>query len=476
MKRAIFHSLRFRLAALNLLMAGLILTIAFIFILQRTERELRRDFDRWLNAETDEILRDLLADAPESPLAARTPLEVMSARAYYIQLRGEDGRVVRKSRALRGIEVPLSQRARQVRESGGRFLETISDTSPEDEVQQRIRLLTMFWQEPGRAPFYLQVGSSLDRVEHVLQDQQELIAITLPLVLVAVGFGAWFLASRSLSPLQRIAEEARRYTVERLGERIGPTSVKGDLAEVVESVNMMLERLEQGFRRQERFLADVSHELKTPVAVLLAQAQVLSRKARTPEEYDEFAASVEGEMQRLSEIINSFLLLSRATAGSRTSLAQTVSLNDVVTQAIQRCNALASHREIKLLARLCMPGSEGPDPEVVGDEELLCSMLANLILNAIRYSPVGEPVEVELAVREGQAMLTVRDRGPGLPADLLPRLFEPFSAASCGGPKGVGLGLAIARSVAELHAGRISVNSGSGAGCEFCVSLPLGRS
>jgi len=193
----------------------------------------------------------------------------------------------------------------------------------------------------------------------------------------------------------------------------------------------MLDRIEKGFRSQERFISEISHELRTPIAVLLGQAQVLGRQAPAPEEYDEFVGSVEAEMLRVAEILNSFMLLARANAGFRASVSRVVSLNDAVMRAVQRCSILASHRELKLVPRLW----EGePEAQVRGDEELIASMLTNLLTNAVHHSPVGQTVTIDVEVRGREAVLTVGDCGPGMPADVLNRSVRRPAAPGASAP------------------------------------------
>jgi signal transduction histidine kinase len=244
---------------------------------------------------------------------------------------------------------------------------------------------------------------------------------------------------------------------------------------MVTVINQMLERLEAAFRAQERFIADASHELKTPLSVLLAEAQVLTQQARTPEEYDRYVVSVQDQLRQLSRLVDSLLTLARADAGFPLANPAVVSVNDVVTEAVRRCEPIASRREVRLIPTLALPTEDGVEPAVRGDAALLCSLVENVIRNAIRHSGVEQAVEVDVCFAPPEILVAVRDRGPGIPAEHLEHVFDRFYHIPRGEDpgQGAGLGLAIAKGVAELHQGTIAVGGRPSGGCEFVVRLPL---
>jgi len=203
--------------------------------------------------------------------------------------------------------------------------------------------------------------------------------------------------------------------------------------------------------------------------------EVLGRQARTPEQYERFVASVQDEMRRFAQLIDSLLTLARAHAGFPIPSAGLVSVNEAVTDAVQRCQPLAEQREVRLILVLAPPSPDEPDAVVLGDSELLSLMVGNLIRNAIRHSPAGKAVELEVQSRETEATIAVRDAGPGIPADLLDRVFDPFFRVprDTDVGQGAGLGLAIAKGVAELHRGMIQASNRPEGGSSFIIRLPL---
>jgi len=299
-----------------------------------------------------------------------------------------------------------------------------------------------------------------------------LIIILLGMVTAAVA--SWFVTGRMLRPLRAIARKADRLSVASFGERIGAGG-RDEVAEVAASLDDMLDRLQSSFEAQERFLSIVSHELKTPLAVLLGQAQVLARQTRTPEEYERFIATVQDEARALSRTVESLLTLAKAEAGFPQVSKSLVSVNEVTMNAVTRCAPPADRREVKLVTTLAMPGERRPEPIIDGDAELLGLMISNLIRNAIRYAPPDSAVDVQVVAEDNHVEIAVRDRGPGIPEEFIGRVFDRFFQVprDAAALQGSGLGLTIARGVAELHGGGITVQNLPGAGCEFRIALPL---
>jgi two-component system OmpR family sensor kinase len=287
---------------------------------------------------------------------------------------------------------------------------------------------------------------------------------------------AWIMAGRLVRPIQRMATAARSVSPTNLRGRIDVEPTDSEIARLQQEWNAALERMERGYRAQGMFLSNVSHELKTPIAVILSQAQVL-RAGAAPEELESFAANVEEEMRTMARLVESLLLLARVEHGKELVRRESVSLNEVILEAAERTSELARNMDVPLVTNLHLTTEGEPEPELVGDPELLRTMVENLVRNALRFTPRGEPVDLRVQCGHGEASILVRDGGPGIPREHIERIFERFYQVPGEGDKkrGTGLGLAIARSVAELHRGVIAVRNLDGRGCEFEVRLPLTR-
>jgi signal transduction histidine kinase len=300
------------------------------------------------------------------------------------------------------------------------------------------------------------------------------LLVAAPVAAALAGLTAWWIARRMLAPIRIITQEADDWSVDRLDRRIPVPAGHGEMARLARTVNRMLDRLEAAMAAQERFVANAAHEFRTPVAALLGEAQVMAQRARTEEEYARFVTSVQDEMRRLGQLVHSLLTLARADAGVPPAANVPVSVNEVVTDAVQACALSARQREIRLVTRLALPAPDEPEVLVHGEADLLRAMVTNLVQNAVRFSPVEQAVDVLVTAHEVDVEVRVRDRGPGLPPEHLPHVFERFYSVTRGDGtgQGVGLGLAIAAGVARLHGGEIAVTNCPDAGCEFVVHLP----
>jgi len=382
-------------------------------------------------------------------------------------------------------ELPLSGAAAALRGHMDRHIETIVGENVNAFVPDGhgLRLLTLYINPKGLedpeqrkcVPFFIQVALPMYGIETSMDGLRKNFLIVAPIVLLVSGFASWLLARRSLSPIGRIAREARELTALRLDRRIAVPEGHDEVVDMTQTINEMLDRLEAAFRAQERFIADAAHELKTPVATALSGTQVLLQKARSMEEYEEFVASLQDELRRIGQMVDSLLTLARADAGLSPGTASPVPINEIVMSAVQSCQPIAVQREVRLVPKLAMPGSNSPELVVVGDDDLLHSMISNLIRNAIRHAPVDSPVEVEVSAHSGEAHITVRDSGPGIDPPYLDRIFDRFFQVPSDQHrlKGSGLGLAIAKGVARLHGGDISVANRPSGGCEFVIRLPI---
>ncbi len=476
------RTLRFKLTLVYLLTFGVILTILGVVVLTIREDYLREDFDERLADRAESMVEAIEIAAenlPEQILSNKVSPRLNPFRfpGYFFQVRLEDGTIVERSRNLGDLSLPWTPSAQQSRAAGEPALETVSGKVAESLLggDGELRVLTLYHEAPETEPFYLQVAVSLERVDESIAALRRLFLLFIPAGLLVAGLASWFMARRSLAPVGRIAREAQELTAEHLDRRIDLPPGGDEVAQMVATVNQMLDRLEASFRAQERFIANAAHELQTPVSILLGQAQVLSQQARSAEEHDRFAASVQDEMRRMAKTIEGLLTLARADVGMPPGSVTSVSLNEAVTDAVQRCEPLARQREVRLVPVLAVPAPDRPEPLVAGDGELLRTMIVNLLRNAIRYSPVEKPVEIKVAVEGDEACVTVRDHGPGIPAEHIEQIFEPFFRIprGDGSAQGAGLGLAIAQGVAGLHQGQISLANCPDGGCEFVVRLPL---
>ncbi len=295
-----------------------------------------------------------------------------------------------------------------------------------------------------------------------------LAGVSLLTWLTAAVLGRW-LCRQALRPVTRMAASAREIRAEPKSPRSLDVAPTGDeLEDLGRAFNELLADLREALARQERFTGDASHQLRTPLTALLGHVDVALRKARSPDEYRQALAVVHERGAQLRRIMESLLFIARADAD--TPLPDL----EVIDLAAWADDALAGWTEHPRAADIRGPERSGPAVLARTHRGLLGQVLDNLLDNACKYSEAGRPITVKVEARGNEAMLTVADEGPGMDAEELAKVFEPFyrsARARWNGTPGVGLGLTVARRVVDALGGRLEVESEPGRGSRFAVIL-----
>lgn len=321
--------------------------------------------------------------------------------------------------------------------------------------------------------YVLIVFQSLHRQDELLETLSETFALVIPLAVLLASAGGYFLARRSLSPVVAMSTQAGRIGAENLHERLAVKNARDELGHLAGSFNQLLDRLDRSFEQQRRFVADASHELRTPVAILYGESDVaLSQSARSPEEYRESLGILRAESKRLKHIVEDLFTLARADAGQHPLVLTDFYLDELVAECVRNFRALASAREISLTCDV--PG----ELLVRADEGLIRRLVVNLLDNAVKYTPRGGAVTVRCERRDTNYVMSIQDTGQGIPGELQPKIFERFfrvdkvrsRTETDGG--GAGLGLAISSWIAQAHGGRVELTRSGPEGSTFTVVLP----
>jgi two-component system, OmpR family, sensor kinase len=331
-------------------------------------------------------------------------------------------------------------------------------------------------------PFVLTGAYSLRDTEEVLDRVREILGLAVPLLLLGAITGGYFLATRNLVPLSAMAARAAEISAANLQDRL-PVAGGEELAGLARVVNGLLDRLEASFAQQQRFMADASHELRTPAAIVRTEADVTLAQPRRPEsDYRESLAVVQGAARRMTRIVDDLLLLARADAGVAVEHREHVYLEEIVHDVARDVRLLAESRHVRVEVGSVV------DAPIYADADLVGRLVLNLLDNAIKHSPEGSTVRIEMARTATACDVRIVDAGSGIPADVQSRVFERFfradAARSTGEPRpagdldapavgGAGLGLAIAGRIAELHAGRLELVESRPGRTEFRLTLPL---
>ena len=288
------------------------------------------------------------------------------------------------------------------------------------------------------------------------------------LAAVLSGFLGWIAVRRGLAPLQAIRRQAEAITAHRLDERLALEAVPEELAELAETLNAMLSRLEESFTRLSDFSSDLAHEFRTPVSNLLTQTQVTLGRARSPDEYRDVLASNVEEFERMSRMIGDMLFIAKADDGQIIPEPQRMALEQVAEELLEFYQLLAEEQGIELSAT--------GKASINGDPLMIRRAMSNLLSNAIRHTPPGGHVSVAISTRASECVeIAVINSGVTIPDEHLSRLFDRFyraDPARHGDGAHSGLGLAIVKSIIEAHGGTVKVISAAGL-TSFVLSIPL---
>jgi two-component system, OmpR family, sensor kinase len=431
---------------------------------------------RLVRGQVDEALLEL-ARAEAIALAAdhQAPIRVHEAPPgtaapsfvrldKFIQIVALDGRVVARSSTLGTARLPARAGLLARTAEGETVLQTV-----EDFGEEPIRMISL----PvtiGADTYVVQVAASLDDARAVLRGARWLFLLVSLSILGAVGATGTLLARRALRPIDRVVSQARRIGESSLAERLPHPGGQDEIGRLVETLNDMLGRIERSFEVQRRFTADASHELRSPLSRLRAELEVTLRRPRDRAEYEEALRSCLDEVERLSRLTEELLGLARLDAGEARQAPTAVPLTPIVEEALRRLAPEAERREVTLVAE------PGPALIVRAAPGAASLAVANVLDNAVKFSPAGGRVTIRVCAEGDEAVVSVSDSGPGVLPEELPRLFERFhrgSAARSAEAPGTGLGLAISRSLVEGQGGSIAVESVAGEGATFSIRLPL---
>jgi heavy metal sensor kinase len=317
---------------------------------------------------------------------------------------------------------------------------------------------------------WLRVSRSEDRLRSQLWEILTVLVLGLPSVVALAGAGGYLLARRALTPIDRLASEARRITADRLHERLSVPTPNDEIGRLATVINETYARLEASFDQLRRFTADASHELRTPLSVIRGIGEVGLGETRTPAEYKEAMGSMLEEVDRLTTLVDTLLRLSHGDAGTVRLRRERADLGHLASEVSTSLALLAEERN----QRLAVDVAEGVVLSI--DRLVLREAITNIVDNAIKYSPSGSTIHVRVRAEQGRAVLEVQDEGPGIPREHRERIFDRFFRVDEGRSRergGAGLGLAIARWAVEVNGGRISVDDTRSRGAAFRIVLPI---
>jgi heavy metal sensor kinase len=313
------------------------------------------------------------------------------------------------------------------------------------------------------------VAQDLDAQSDRLENARRAVFLGIPLALIFAAGGGYLLARKSLAPVAAMSAKARQIGAETLDERIAVENERDELGYLASTLNDLLERLQRSFVSQRRFMADASHELRTPMSIIQGEADVaLSREDRSPAEYRESIEIIRNSARKLTRIVQNLFLLARSDAGTYPIDRSRFYLDELLADSVRAMRTVASAKDIELR---CVTAS---DLVMTGDEELVQRMFLNLLDNAVKFTSSGGRVAVGAERHDHSYTIRVRDSGPPVKPEDRERIFERFYRGdpSRRAQGGAGLGLPIARWIAELHGGTVDLEESEASGNTFRVTLP----
>jgi heavy metal sensor kinase len=341
---------------------------------------------------------------------------------------------------------------------------TTTDMYLPDGTHALVSTVPIWWGPDTRRIGTLQIMSPLTTLE-AATDRLVRVMIGVGVVALVLSFMVGsVIAGQALQPIEAISSAAKQITAaEDLSRRVIYDGPPDELGQLTQTFNTTLDRLERLFVAQRRFVADVSHELRTPLTTIQGNLDLIKRVGPAPE----LLEAIESEGKRMTRLVGDLLLLAQADSGRLPLIEEPVELGTLALEVFRQARVLAGEVQLKLGAIDAV--------RVMGDSDRLKQLMLNLITNAIKYTPAGGSVAISVSHEAGYALLQVSDTGIGIPKEDLPLIFDRFYRVDKARDRqkgGAGLGLSIARWIAEAHRGRIWAESEPGQGTTFYVQLP----
>ncbi|MBK9316105.1 MAG: heavy metal sensor histidine kinase [Acidobacteria bacterium] len=471
-----FDSVRSRLTLWHVAVLALVLLVFSAGIYWLLEHNLQARTDASVEAALkamEHLLAYERAEGDTELEAARNTVVELRYPQMALAVYTTDGRLLAETRYGSSRAV-LPAASDEIPDQAGYYTLSDTDTATEEGLRVGAKRVTP---AAGAAPNIVVAAHSLEQISEELRALRQVFMLAVPLALFLSGLSGWFLTRQSLAPIVAMAERAEQISAASLSQRLPVANPRDELGRMAVTFNNLLSRLEQAFTQQRQFMADASHELRTPLHVIRTAAEVTLEppqgSEREAREYHEALSMVNDQARRLTRIVEDMFTLARADAGQRAMEYGDLYLDELLLDTARAATILAASKGISV--------EIGPAQETLfrGDEGLLRQMLLNLLDNALKHTPSGGRVSVQMAQHDEVYEISVSDTGTGIPAEAQPHIFDRFyrsdkarSRSETINGAGAGLGLAIARWVAEAHSGSLTLLRSDAGGSVFSVALP----
>jgi heavy metal sensor kinase len=337
------------------------------------------------------------------------------------------------------------------------------------QPREHLQVVAIGYRLSDGASYIVEAGESENDVFVALDGLLLTLALGFPVFIGLTSIGAYMLLGRALRPVDQIVRSAERITLQNLSQRL-PIPGTGDEVERLSlALNRMIQRLDEAFQLATRFTADASHELRTPLTIMRGELEALLKEAQLNEDQAAQLGSVLEEAERLTQIVEGLLLMSRLEVGESQMSKEPVDFAGLVATTAEQMAPLAEDKSVTLTCKT------SGDVMVEANEVRLKQVVVNLLDNAIKYTPEGGKISVRVQAESALAVLEVIDNGIGISPEALPHVFERFYRSEqiqARKARGTGLGLSMVLTIVEAHAGHVRVKSRENEGALFRVELP----
>lgn len=450
--------------AFNYIVSGSILiAIVFLFIYNIVKYSVNKHVNEEIQEELLKHLDDVSTDSNDTYLIqvdqwrAREHNSI-SVNPVFVQFYDNNKEVIDKSPNLKNSNLKLFN------DSNNIFIDTKLNDIPLRQIQTAII-------NKGEVVGYLVVAMSLEDFEIVLI-LKNILLITFPLILILLFLIARFFAGRSIKPVRTIIDTSSQITKDNLQTRIPLPKNKDELYVLSENINNLLNRIESAIDREKQFTSDASHELRTPLAVIKGTMEVLIRKPRNQQEYEEKIQFCISEVDRLNHMVDQLLLLARFENQKQNVKQETIYLNALILDNLTRFSEKTENKKIKIIADFT------EDFYVQSDNYLVSIIFSNLISNAIKYTNDNGKIELKLEKTSTDIIFTIADNGVGISEQDLNKIFNSFYRSDVTNHpdiKGTGLGLSIVKRLCDLLKIKISVESKINEKTKFTLIFSLAK-
>lgn len=460
-----FNSIKLKLVVLFLIVFSVFFAALELFLYYKLEELTVKLADEHVSSEIQTLANLMAIEEVQGQLenelqelaAAVTGVYAEKLSGHYYQIVASDGHILVRSPslALADESLPLIKAATEP------DVRTIVGPAGE-----HVRMLSQSFDfSVGRLTF--QAADSLDETYELMGSFRNIVLIIFPTVFIICGIGVFLVTSWALRSLKSFTVKVGQITEENLSQRLEERGVVTELKPLAASFNTMLSRLEESFSRQKQFLSDASHELRTPTSIIKSFCDVTLNRERNAADYKESIKKIGDTVNRMCDIINRILVISRLDNKTIQFKPVKIDLMDLMKDVKKLIEQPALNKGITF-------DIDGKGVVVKGDREGLTEVFTNIVENAIKYNRQNGTVSIDVNEYMGNAVVSVADTGIGIPEGETEKIFDRFYRvdASRGITVGSGLGLSIVRTIVEAHGGRVQVKSDAGKGTTFTVFLP----